>query len=103
MTIFFVIGSNFFKVQALSEEKEAHEGFMLMRTKQQEEERVQFRKACKRRRSIEDAEQQKQTFLVIRRNSSGLQKLRRTQHAYIASSNMGALASAKSPVLTCQG
>ncbi|KAF3387015.1 hypothetical protein F1880_000261 [Penicillium rolfsii] len=42
-------------IQTLSEEKAAHEGFMLMRTRQQEEERNQFRKAWKRRRSLESA------------------------------------------------
>ncbi|KAJ5135237.1 uncharacterized protein N7515_004515 [Penicillium bovifimosum] len=38
-------------VQALSEEKEAHEGFLSMRHRQQDEEQYQFRKAWKRRRS----------------------------------------------------
>ncbi|KAJ6166947.1 hypothetical protein N7470_002394 [Penicillium chermesinum] len=94
-------------VQALSEEKEAHQGFMLMRTKQQEDERAQFRKAWKRRRSVEDAVQHKEKALVIRKNSNGLSKMRRAQHAYtsMASSNfkMDDMAVTKSPMLACQG
>lgn len=88
------------KVQELNEEKEAHEGFMLMRMKQQEDERAQFRKAWKRRRSVEDCVPQKQKSLIIRRNSSGLQKSRQIQHVYIAEGNMDNLA--KAPVVACQ-
>ncbi|KAJ5174599.1 uncharacterized protein N7482_000476 [Penicillium canariense] len=67
------------KIEALSEEKAAHEGFMLMRTRQQEEERHQFRKAWKRRR-----------FAKLRR-------LQRVAHY------APALATTESPALTCQG
>lgn len=45
-------------VETLNEEKQAHDGFMLMRTRQQEDERAQFRKAWKRRRSVETVQSQ---------------------------------------------
>ena len=71
-------GSNaifaFDKIQILSEEKKAHEDFMLMRMKQQEEERNQFRKSWKRRQSVESALEENHTVSPIRRNSSGLNK-----------------------------
>ncbi|KAJ5888582.1 hypothetical protein N7495_008623 [Penicillium taxi] len=46
-------------IQILNAEKEAREGFLLLRTKQQDEERSQFRKAWRRRRSVENAINQK--------------------------------------------
>lgn len=49
---------------------------MLMRMKQQEEERNQFRKSWKRRRSVESALEEKQFISPIRMNSSGLNKFR---------------------------
>ncbi|KAJ5735313.1 uncharacterized protein N7483_000438, partial [Penicillium malachiteum] len=55
-------------VQDLSEEKEAHESFMSMRMRQQEDERSQFRKAWKRRRSLEEslALKEKQLTLTVK-------------------------------------
>ncbi|KAJ5132576.1 hypothetical protein N7448_006734 [Penicillium atrosanguineum] len=63
-------------IQSLNEEKEAHEYFVLMRMKQQEEERNQFRKSWKRRRSVESAPEEKEYTPPIRRNSSGLNRFR---------------------------
>ncbi|EPS30142.1 hypothetical protein PDE_05092 [Penicillium oxalicum 114-2] len=65
-------------VHILSTEKAAHECFMLMRTRQQEDERVQFRRAWRRRRSTEslfssgeesktDKEKNPGAFLNLRR------------------------------------
>lgn len=66
-------------IEELNEEKEAHEGFMLMRMRQQEDERNQFRKAWKRRRSIEDPVQEKKILLTVSggNNNDGIQKVRR--------------------------
>ncbi|KAJ5792722.1 uncharacterized protein N7503_008700 [Penicillium pulvis] len=86
-------------IQVLREEKEAHEGFMLMRLKQQEDERNQFRKVWKRRRSIESAieEKEKQITMTVKGNNNGLQKLRRLQLGYLSPSLV-----TKSPAVTCQ-
>ncbi|KAJ5924552.1 hypothetical protein N7466_008739 [Penicillium verhagenii] len=99
-------------IQVLREEKEAHEGFMLMRLKQQEDERSQFRKVWKRRRSIESAleekekekekekerEKEKQITLMVKGNINGLQKLRRLQLGYLSPTSLVT----KSPAVTCQ-
>ncbi|KAJ6115606.1 hypothetical protein N7523_006023 [Penicillium sp. IBT 18751x] len=63
-------------IQLLSEEKQAHQDFMLMRMKQQEEERNQFRKSWKRRRSVETALEEKHFNFPISRNSGGMNKFR---------------------------
>ncbi|KAJ5925717.1 hypothetical protein N7454_008356 [Penicillium verhagenii] len=95
-------------IQVLREEKEAHEGFMLMRLKQQEDERSQFRKVWKRRRSIESAleekekekerERENQITLMVKGNINGLQKLRRLQLGYLSPTSLVT----KSPAVTCQ-
>ncbi|KAJ5684038.1 uncharacterized protein N7477_000383 [Penicillium maclennaniae] len=64
------------QIQLLSEEKQAHQDFMLMRMKQQEEERNQFRKSWKKRRSVETALEEKQFNFPISRNSGGMNKFR---------------------------
>ena len=87
------------KIQTLSEEKEAHEAFMLMRAKQQEDERHQFRKVWKRRRAEEKLAQQDQNTLTVKENIKALQKLRRLQRYGYSGAN---LAASKSPALTCQ-
>ncbi|CAI7627433.1 unnamed protein product [Penicillium glandicola] len=79
-------------VQALSEEKEAHAGFLSMRHRQQDEEQHQFRKAWKRRRSSGEEEVQQSIENVNR-----LGKLRRLQRGY--SQRLGA----GSAVLTVEG
>ncbi|KAJ6096289.1 hypothetical protein N7486_007035 [Penicillium sp. IBT 16267x] len=86
-------------IQVLREEKEAHEGFMLMRLKQQDQERNQFRKVWKRRRSIESAIEEKETQITVtvKGNINGLQKLRRLQLAYLSPS-----LATKSPAVACQ-
>ncbi|KAJ5760488.1 hypothetical protein N7520_007644 [Penicillium odoratum] len=87
-------------IQVLREEKEAHEGFLLMRLKQQGDEQIQFRKVWKRRRSVESAVQEKQITLTVKRNNSGLQRLRRLQLGYLSPSPSAGLA--KAPAVTCQ-
>ncbi|KAJ5574100.1 uncharacterized protein N7459_008527 [Penicillium hispanicum] len=90
------------KIEALSEEKKAHEGFKLMRMRQQEEERSQFRKAWKRRRSVENVEnpvRHKQNDSMKRKTADGLSKLRRLQRY---GSMAPSLAVTESKVLTCR-
>ncbi|KAJ5360836.1 hypothetical protein N7517_010027 [Penicillium concentricum] len=81
-------------VQALSEEKEAHAGFLSMRHRQQDEEQHQFRKAWKRRRSSSgDDEMQQSAIEIVNR----LGKLRRLQRSVSSSSSghrLGAMGSA---------
>ncbi|KXG46497.1 uncharacterized protein PGRI_053530 [Penicillium griseofulvum] len=69
-------------VQALSEEKEAHAGFLSMRHRQETEEQHQFRKAWKRRRSSSDEESAGETV-----NRIG--KLRRLQRSVSSSGRLG--------------
>lgn len=88
------------KIQTLSEEKAAHEGFMLMRTRQQEEERYQFRKAWKRRRSLETAITTKENYAVTRSDTNRFTKLRLFQRYGQCAST---LATAEGTALTCQG
>lgn len=89
------------KIQTLSEEKAAHEGFMLMRTRQQEDERYQFRKAWKRRRSLETTMSTKESYAVARsRNTNRFMKLRRLQRYGQCAST---LATAEGTALACQG
>ncbi len=89
------------KIQTLSEEKAAHEGFMLMRTRQQEDERNQFRKAWKRRRSLETAMSAKESHVVTRSdNNNRFMKLRRLQRYGQWAST---LATAEGTALACQG
>ncbi|KAJ5266919.1 hypothetical protein N7478_009727 [Penicillium angulare] len=78
-------------IEELNEEKEAHEGFMLMRMRQQEDERNQFRKAWKRRRSIEDPVQEKKILVTVsggnNNDDDGIQKVRRFHlpvHGYLS-------------------
>lgn len=70
-----------------------------MRLKQQDDERNQFRKVWKRRRSIERAieEKEKQITVTVKGNINGLQKLRRLQLGSLSPTLM-----AKSPAVTCQ-
>ncbi|KAJ5519668.1 hypothetical protein N7463_000121 [Penicillium fimorum] len=71
-------------VQALSEEKESHVGFLSMRHRQQDEEQYQFRKAWKRRRSSSgDDEMQQSAIETVNR----LGKLRRLQRSVSSSSS----------------
>ncbi|KAJ5390387.1 uncharacterized protein N7496_001455 [Penicillium cataractarum] len=87
------------KIHELSEEKAAHEGFMLMRTRQQEEERNQFRKAWKRRRSLENAVTTKEETAITRSDTNRFIKIRRLQRYGHWGST---LATTESTVLTCQ-
>ncbi|KAJ5155904.1 hypothetical protein N7492_008707 [Penicillium capsulatum] len=66
-------------IDTLSEEKKAHDGFMLMRTRQQEDERNQFRKAWKRRRSVETVQSQVQP---VKEYSHGAPKRRVPRSGY---------------------
>ncbi|OOQ87969.1 hypothetical protein PEBR_15395 [Penicillium brasilianum] len=87
-------------IQELSEEKAAHEGFMLMRARQQEEERYQFRKAWKRRRSLESAMATQAEAAMARNETNRLIKIRRLQkYGHWAST----LVTTESTALTCQG
>ena len=88
------------QIQTLSEEKAAHEGFMLMRTRQQEDERHQFRKAWKRRRSMETAMTTIEDCKVTKSDTNRFIKLRRLQKYGQLTST---LATAESPALACQG
>lgn len=86
------------KVQSLSEEKEAHSDFLLLRTRQQDEEQHQFRKAWKRRRSFETTLQL--SNISAKRNTSMGTKLRRLQrHGYVVTP----LVAKNSAVIDCQG
>ncbi|KAJ5692901.1 hypothetical protein N7462_002324 [Penicillium macrosclerotiorum] len=88
-------------IQALSEEKEAHEGFMMMRMRQQEEERCQFRKAWKRQRSVETAPHLKQDDSPTTASGNNrFNKLRRLhRYGYVAP----ALTTTETTALACQG
>ncbi|CAI7610290.1 unnamed protein product [Penicillium pancosmium] len=55
-------------IQDLSEEKEAHSDFLLLRTRQQDDEQHQFRKAWKRRRSFETTLQLNTGSLTVTSN-----------------------------------
>jgi hypothetical protein len=74
---------------------------MLMRMKQQEEERNQFRKAWKRRRSVESELEDKEhiSLVTVRVNSSGLTKFRRLP---LYESPVPHLATAKSATVACR-
>lgn len=86
------------KIQVLSEEKEAHSEFLLSRTRQQDDEQHQFRKAWKRRRSFETALQL--NSLTVDNNLGMSNKFRRLQrHGYLEFP----LVAADSPALACQG
>ncbi|KAJ5103541.1 hypothetical protein N7532_004070 [Penicillium argentinense] len=85
-------------IQDLNEEKEAHDGFMLLRTRQQYEEQQQFRKAWKRRRSLENTLELNSP--TLKRNDSMMSRLRRLQRQ----GYMGApLVTTDSTVLECRG
>ncbi|KAJ6021719.1 hypothetical protein N7540_007223 [Penicillium herquei] len=90
-------------IQDLSEEKEAHEGFMSMRMRQQEDERSQFRKAWKRRRSLEEslALKERQLSLTVKSspNGNGLPIIRRFTLPSYLNHNM---IEANPPALTCK-
>jgi hypothetical protein len=87
----------FTKIQTLSEEKEAHEDFMLMRMRQQDEERNQFRKSWKRRRSVEE---QKQDVSSVKSGATGLNKFPRLpRYGYSVSS----LATTVTTAVACRG
>ncbi|CAG8184875.1 unnamed protein product [Penicillium salamii] len=73
-------------VQALSEEKEAHTGFLSARHRQQGDEQHQFRKAWKRRRSSGDEEAQQSDTETANR----LGKLRRLQRYSYSGQQLGA-------------
>ncbi|KAJ5211925.1 uncharacterized protein N7498_003571 [Penicillium cinerascens] len=86
-------------IKTLSEEKEAHEDFMLMRMRQQEEERNQFRKSWKRRRSVESALEEEQDVSPNRSNATGLDKLRRLPQYRNLASNLAT----ESTAVACRG
>jgi hypothetical protein len=65
------------QVQALSEEKEAHEGFLSMRHRQQDEEQHQFRKAWRRRRSSSGDEETQQSAIETANRLGRLRRLPR--------------------------
>ncbi|KAJ5561499.1 hypothetical protein N7535_004039 [Penicillium sp. DV-2018c] len=64
-------------VQALSEEKEAHEVFLSMRHRQQDEEQHQFRKAWKRRRSSSTDDEAQQSAIETANRVGRLRRLPR--------------------------
>lgn len=70
---------------------------MMMRSRQQEEERCQFRKACRRRAT---AETQKQSGNAVKGNANEPYKLGRLQrYGYLASSP----AATESTAVACRG
>jgi hypothetical protein len=86
------------KIQALSEEKEAHSDFLLLRSRQQDDEQHQFRKAWKRRRSFETALQL--NSLAVNSNAGMSNKFRRLQrHGYLETP----LVATDSTALACRG
>lgn len=85
------------QVQALSEEKEAHAGFLSMRHRQQDDEQHQFRKAWKRRRSSSGDDETQQSAIET---ANRLGKLRRLQRYGYSGQRLGATGSA---VLAVQG
>lgn len=85
------------QVQALSEEKEAHAGFLSMRHRQQDDEQHQFRKAWKRRRSSSGDDETQQSAIET---ANRLGKLRRLQRYGYSGQRLGATGSA---VLVVQG
>lgn len=98
------IGSNTIvtptKIKTLSEEKEAHEEFMLMRMRQQEEERNQFRKSWKRQRSVESAFEEKQDVSSVKSGATGLNKFPRLpRYGY----SMSSLATTETTAVACRG
>ncbi|KAJ5750188.1 hypothetical protein N7533_007216 [Penicillium manginii] len=85
-------------IQALSEEKEAHSDFLLLRSRQQDDEQHQFRKAWKRRRSFETALQL--NSLAVNSNAGMSNKFRRLQrHGYLETP----LVATDSTALACRG
>lgn len=98
------IGSNAIviptKIEKLCEEKDAHEEFMLMRMRQQNEERDQFRKSWKRRRSGERALEEERDTSPVKSSASGLSKLRRLPQYRNLASN---LAATESTAVACPG
>ncbi|KAJ5793941.1 hypothetical protein N7457_000540 [Penicillium paradoxum] len=77
-------------VQALSEEKEAHIGFMSMRHRQQDDEQHQFRKAWKRRRSSSGDDEVQQSAIET---ANRLGKLRRLPRYGYPGQRLGATGS----------
>ncbi|KAJ5988977.1 hypothetical protein N7481_004187 [Penicillium waksmanii] len=85
-------------IQALSEEKEAHGDFLLLRTRQQDDEQHQFRKAWKRRRSFETTLQLNSP--TVNSNVGMSNKFRRLhRHGYLETP----LVTTDSTVLACRG
>ncbi|KAK4861711.1 hypothetical protein LT330_003746 [Penicillium expansum] len=74
-------------VQALSEEKEAHAGFLSMRHRQQDDEQHQFRKAWKRRRSSSGDDEVQQSAIDT---ANRLGRLRRLQRYGYSGQRLGA-------------
>lgn len=87
------------KIQILNDEKDAHEGFLLMRARQQQEERYQFRKAWRRRRSGEDWVQNRVDD-GKKGSANGFGKLRLLQRYGSVVSN---LSMTESTVVACRG
>ncbi|KAF9251854.1 hypothetical protein DTO013E5_1123 [Penicillium roqueforti] len=77
-------------VQALSEEKEAHNGFLSMRHRQQDDEQHQFRKAWKRRRSSSGDDEVQQSAIET---ANRLGRLRRLQRYSYSGQRLGATGS----------
>ncbi|KOS40287.1 hypothetical protein ACN38_g8858 [Penicillium nordicum] len=84
-------------VQALSEEKEAHAGFLSMRHRQQNDEQHQFRKAWRRRRSSSGDDETQQS---ASETANRMGKLRRLQRYGYSGHRLGAPGSA---VLAVEG
>ncbi|CAG7917768.1 unnamed protein product [Penicillium olsonii] len=84
-SFYLIYNAHRLQVQALSEEKEAHTGFISARHRQQGDEQHQFRKAWKRRRSSGDEEHQSETETANR-----LGKLRRLQRYSYSGQQLGA-------------
>lgn len=78
------------QVQALSEEKEAHNGFLSMRHRQQDDEQHQFRKAWKRRRSSSGDDEVQQSAIET---ANRLGRLRRLQRYSYSGQRLGATGS----------
>ncbi|KAJ5105954.1 hypothetical protein NUU61_003301 [Penicillium alfredii] len=85
-------------IEALTDEKEAHDDFLLQRSRQQEEERNQFRKAWKRRRSVEK-QVQRHKDAPVKVRVTGLGRLRRLQRY----SYLGPMATTGSAAVACRG
>lgn len=63
------------QIKILTEEKEAHEGFLHNRAKQQDDERAHFRKACRRQQQQQQQQQQGESPTIRRARTTTLTTL----------------------------